>query len=152
MLAFVISVCRREKEINAMRGDLWMRRVGVGRMFRYVDMTGSMFVTGRQMEEFFGEMGNLMVFYYGEDGVIRFSDFVKMLAPLSITLEEMEEGMFEEITVEGFEKASKILKKMREAEVSNFKDLGKIATEFRQKDREQMFRNSLFQKNTLSQE
>ena len=94
MLAFIIAVCRRDKEINAVKVDLFNRyRVNIAKLFEFLDTTRSEFVTSHQLEAFFGEMSTLIVYYYGCEGVIRFSDFVKILVPLSATFEDVENNL-----------------------------------------------------------
>lgn len=112
MLAFIIAVTRRDKEINAMKTDLFTRKVGLASLFRCIDTTHSQFITAQQLEQFFGDQGNMFMFFYGCEGVLRFSDFVKLLAPLNTSLQDLEDCIFGEITVESFERTACILKKM----------------------------------------
>jgi hypothetical protein len=59
-------------------------------MYQSIDSTNSEFITSRQLEDFFGDVCSLIVFFYGHEGIARFCDFVKMVTPLSTTLEEVE--------------------------------------------------------------
>lgn len=90
VLAFIIAVCRRDKEINALKADLFSRYgVSIVKLFMFLDTTKSEFVTSRQLECFFGEISTLIVYFYGSEGVLRFCDFVKLLAPLSLQLSDV---------------------------------------------------------------
>jgi hypothetical protein len=50
----------------------------------------------------------------------------------------------DELQLDTWERVGKVLRLMAEAEASNFKDIEKLAAEFRQKDRAELFRAALF--------
>jgi hypothetical protein len=41
------------------------------------------------LQPFFGSLSDVFAFFYGHEGIIRFSDFAKMLIPVSYTQQEL---------------------------------------------------------------
>jgi hypothetical protein len=71
---------------------------------------------------------------------VRFCDFVKILVPLSANFEDVESRLEDEVTPEIFEKIERIFKKMAEAELSNLKDIGRLAQEFKLSNKTDLLR------------
>lgn len=145
VLAFIIAACRRDKEINAAKSELFSTdKVCLFRLFELLDKTRSEFITSRQLEDLLGEVSTLVVYFYGHEGVVRFCDFAKLLVPLNTTLEEIESQLAADLTPETFGKVETILRKVAAAELSNLRDIKKLAHEFKVAQPAQMLSETLF--------